>query len=87
MGTILPCVEAEYIAGSLSAWLLAAGRRLRPGRNPPHRRGLGDDVIDMIAIDALKCTQLETDAPGFDTLKDHGLQTFETGMGLNRYAA
>ena len=49
--------------------------------------GLGCDVIGMVAIDALKRAQLETDAPGFDTLKDHGLQTFETGMGLNRYAA
>jgi hypothetical protein len=49
--------------------------------------GLGDDVIDMIAIDALKCAQLETDAPGLDTPEDHGSQAFETGVGLNRDAA
>ena len=49
--------------------------------------GLGYDAIDMIAIDALECAQLETDAPGFDTLEDHGSQTFGAGVGLNRNAA
>jgi hypothetical protein len=48
---------------------------------------LGYDVIDMIAIDALKRAQLETDAPGFDTLENHGSETFGTGVGLNRDAA
>ena len=62
-------------------------RRLQPGRYPLHRFGLGDNVIDVIAIDALKRAQLESDARGLDTRQDHWAQTFGTGVGLNRYAA
>ena len=49
--------------------------------------GLGDHLIDVIAIDALKRAQLESDARGLDTRQDHWSQTFGTGVGLNRYAA
>ena len=49
--------------------------------------GLGYDPIDVIAIDALKRSQLESDARGLDTHQDHWSQTFGTGMGHNRYAA
>jgi hypothetical protein len=62
-------------------------RRLEPGRYPLHRFGLGDHLIDVIAIDALKRAQLESDARGLDTRQDHWAQTFGTGVGLNRYAA
>ena len=34
-------------------------RRSEPGRHPLHRIGLGDDLIDVIAIDALKRALLE----------------------------
>ena len=49
--------------------------------------GLGDDLIDVIAIDALKRAQLESDARGLDMGQDHWPQTFWTGVGLKRYAA
>jgi len=59
-------------------------RRSQPGRYPLHRFGLSDHLIDVIAIDALKRAQLESDARGFDTRQDHLPQTFGTGVGLNR---
>jgi hypothetical protein len=62
-------------------------RRSQPGRNPLHRFGLGDHLIDVIAIDALKRAQLGSDARGLDTRQDHWSQTFGAGVGLNRYAA
>jgi len=49
--------------------------------------GLGDDLIDVIAIDALKRAQLESDARGLDTRQDHWAQKLGTGVGLTRYAA
>jgi hypothetical protein len=49
--------------------------------------GLGDELIDVIAIDALKHAQLEPDARTLDLSQDHWPQTFGTGVGLNRYAA
>jgi hypothetical protein len=49
--------------------------------------GLGDDRIDVIAIDALKRAKLEPDARRLDLSQEHWPQTFGTGMGLNRYAA
>ena len=49
--------------------------------------GLCDDLIDVIAIDALKRAHLESDPRGFDTRQDHWTQAFGTGMGLNCYAA
>jgi hypothetical protein len=62
-------------------------RRSQPGRYTLHRSGLGDHLIDVIAIDALKRAQLESDARGLDTRQDRWSQTFGTGVGLNRYAA
>ena len=62
-------------------------RRSQPGRYPLHRFGLGDHLVDVIAIDALKRAQLGSDARGLDTRQDHWSQTFGTGVGLNRYAA
>lgn len=49
--------------------------------------GLADDLIDVIAIDALKRARLEPDARGLDARQDHWSQTFGTAVGLNRYAA
>ena len=49
--------------------------------------GLGDDLIDVIAIDALERVQLEADARRLDMSQEHWPQTFGTGVGLNRYAA
>jgi hypothetical protein len=62
-------------------------RRSQRGRYPLHRFGLDYDLIDVIAIDALKRAQLESDARGLDTRQDHRPPTFGTGVGLNRYAA
>ena len=62
-------------------------RRSQPARYPLHRFGLGDHLIDVIAIDALKRAQLESDAGGLDTRQDHWSQTFRTGVRPNRYAA
>jgi hypothetical protein len=45
--------------------------RSQPGRYPLHRFGLGDDLIDVIAINALKRAQLESDPRGLDTYQDH----------------
>jgi len=41
-------------------------RRSQPARHPLHRVGLGYDLIDVIAIDALKRTLLESDPRRFD---------------------
>jgi hypothetical protein len=49
--------------------------------------GLGYDLVDVIAIDALERAQLESDARGLDMRQDHWSQTFGTGVGLNRDAA
>jgi hypothetical protein len=62
-------------------------RRSQPGRHPFHRMGLGDDLIDMIAIDALKRAPLESETRRLDVCQDHWTRTFGTGMGLNCYAA
>ena len=59
-------------------------RRSQPGRYPLYRSGLADDLIDVIAIDALKRAQLESDAGGLDTRQDHWSQTSGTGVALNR---
>ena len=62
-------------------------RRSQPGRHPLHRVGLGDDLINMIAIDALKHALLESDPRRLDVCQDHWTQAFGTGMGQNCYAA
>jgi hypothetical protein len=62
-------------------------RRSQPGRHPLHRIGLGDDPINMIAIDALKHALLESDPRRLDTCQDHWTQAFGTGMEQNCYAA
>ena len=45
--------------------------RSQPGRHPFHRMGLGDDLIDVIAIDALKHAPLVSDTRGLDVCQDH----------------
>jgi hypothetical protein len=62
-------------------------RRSQLGRQPFHRIGLGHDLIDVIAIDALKRALLESDPEGLDARQDHSPQAFGTGIGLNCYAA
>ena len=49
--------------------------------------GFGDDLIDMVAIDALKPAHFESDPRRLDACQDHRTQAFGTGMGQNRYAA
>ena len=39
-------------------------RRSEPGRHPLHRIGLGDDLIDVIAIDAIKQAHQPTTSNG-----------------------
>jgi hypothetical protein len=45
--------------------------------------GLGEDPVDVIAIDALKGVHLESDPRGLDVRQDHWAQTFGTLMGLD----
>jgi hypothetical protein len=46
-------------------------RRTQPGRRPFHRMGLGHDVIDVIAIDALKHAPFESETRRLDGCQDH----------------
>jgi hypothetical protein len=48
---------------------------------------LGDDLIDVIAFDALKHAHLESDPRRLDVCQDHWTQALGTGVGLNCYAA
>jgi hypothetical protein len=43
--------------------------------------------MDVIAVDALKRAQLESDPPRLDLCEDHRPQAFGAGMGLNGYSA
>ena len=61
--------RAAGIEGAEHAGIL--NRRLQPGRYPLHRSGLGYDLIDVIAIDALKRAHLKSDPRGLDTRQDH----------------
>jgi hypothetical protein len=49
--------------------------------------GFADDFIDVIAIDALKRADLESDPRGLNVPQDHWTQALGAGMGLNCYAA
>ena len=62
-------------------------RRPQPGRSPLHRIGLGDEPVDVIAVDALKRAHLESDARGLNAHQDHWTRTLGTDMGPNCYAA
>ena len=53
--------RAGAIEGAEHAGVL--DRRSQPGRHPLYRIGLGDDLIDVIAIDALKRAYLDTTKP------------------------
>jgi hypothetical protein len=61
--------------------------RSQLGRHPLHRIGLGDDLVDVIAIDALKRAHLESGPRRLDARQDHWTQTYGAGVGLNCYAA
>lgn len=58
--------------------------RTQAGTRPLHRIGFGDNLIDVIAIHALKRAKLEPDAPGLDMCQYHWPQTFGTGVRLTR---
>ena len=62
-------------------------RRSQFGTHPLHRMGLGDDLIDVIARDALKHAPLETETRWLDGCQDHWARAFGTEMGLNCDAA
>jgi hypothetical protein len=49
--------------------------------------GFGDDLIDMVAISALKQALLESETRRLDACQDHRTQAFGTAMGQNCYAA
>jgi hypothetical protein len=49
--------------------------------------GFADDFIDVIAIDALKRADLESDPRGLNVRQDHWTQALGAGMGLNCFAA
>ena len=52
-------------------WDRCLSWRSQRGRHPFHRMRLGDDLIDVIAIDALKHAPLESDTRGLDVCQDH----------------
>jgi hypothetical protein len=79
---VLPVSRSDHRGGTERAVILK--RRAQPGRYPLHRIGFGDDLIDVIAIDALKRAQLEADARGLDLRQDHWRPTLGTWVGLNR---
>jgi len=62
-------------------------RRSQPGRHPFHRMRLGDDLVDVIALDALKDAPLESEVRQLDDGQNHRSRTFGTEMGLNCYTA
>jgi len=62
-------------------------RRAQLGRHPPHRIGLGDDLVDVIAIEAPKRVHLEADPRRLDACQDHRTQAFGAEVGLNCNAA
>jgi hypothetical protein len=62
-------------------------RRAQLGTHPLHRTGFVDHFIDVIAVDALKRTHLESDARGLNAHQHHWTQTLWTDMGPNCYAA
>ena len=76
---------AEIVEGAKRAGVL--NRRSQPGGHPLHRIGLSDDLIDVVAIDALKRAHLESEPGRLDARQDHWTQTFGTEMGLNCNAA
>jgi hypothetical protein len=65
----------------------ALNRRMQPGTHPLHRAGFGNDLIDVLAIEALKRALLESDSSRFDVRQDHWTVAFRTGVGQNCYAA
>jgi hypothetical protein len=46
---------------SSSPGLIFLSWRSQPGRHPLRRLGLGDDLIDVIAVDAMKRAQVKSD--------------------------
>jgi len=49
--------------------------------------GFADDFIDVIAIDALKRANLESDPRGLNVRQNQWTQALGAGMGLNCCAA
>jgi hypothetical protein len=76
------CVAAE-IQGSYSD----LDRRPQPGRNPLHRVGFADNLIDVIAIDAPKRADIKSKPSGLYVREDHWTSAPGTDVGRNRDAA
>jgi len=64
-----------------SSQLSCLNRRSQPGRHPFHRMGFGDDLIDMVAIDALKPAHLESDPRRLDACQDHRTPSDQRHIG------
>jgi hypothetical protein len=62
-------------------------RRSQFGMHPFHRMCLDNDLIDVIALDALKPAPLESETRRLDGCQDHWARASGTEMGLNCYAA
>ena len=63
--TIPSCLARGGLLGSM------LNRRSQSGTHPLHRMGLGDDLIDVIAVDALKRAPLESETRRLDACQDH----------------
>src|SRR4030095_7958355 len=64
-----------------SSQLSCLNRRSQPGRHPFHRMGFGDDLIDMVAIDALKPAHLESIRDGLMRVRTIGPKHLGQGWG------
>ena len=62
-------------------------RRSQPGRHPVHRMGLCNNLVDVIAHDALKNAPLESGTRRLDGCQVHWARAFRTEMRLNCDAA
>jgi len=78
-------VRPGTVDGTAHAIIL--NRRPQPGRYPLHRIGLGDELVDVMAIDALKRAHLESDPGRLDARQDHRIKAVRTDMALNCNAA
>jgi hypothetical protein len=78
IGGILSLFERSFAVGAFVRHLESAHRDLRPlkrpsqsGMKPLSRGGLGDDLIDVIAIDALERAHLEPNPRRLYARKHH----------------
>ena len=73
-------VRHAYVGQHAAKFL---NRRPQSGQYPLRRRGLDDDAVDVIAIDALKHPSFESDPRRFDVCQHHRAGASGAEMGQN----